>query len=150
MPGSAASPTVATESILITGVIDAKEKRDVATLDLPGAFISADQDIILHMVLRGKLAKLLVMAAPEIYTKFVWIGKDGKIMLYVKLLKALYGCLCSALLFYRKRVKYLKAMGFVLNPYEPYMANRMVEGTQQTKPYVGMLMILNYPTSFIR
>ena len=86
IPRSAASPTVATEAIFTASVIDAKEKRDVATMDLPGAFLSADQDEILHMVLRGKIVELLIMAGPEIYTKFVCIGKYGKMMLHVKLL----------------------------------------------------------------
>jgi hypothetical protein len=35
----AASPTAALESILITGVIEAKEERDVMTCDIPNAFI---------------------------------------------------------------------------------------------------------------
>ena len=38
-PMDSASPTVANESVLITGVIDAKERRDIATLDLPGAYL---------------------------------------------------------------------------------------------------------------
>jgi hypothetical protein len=37
----AASPTAALESILITGVIEAKEERDVMTCDIPNAFIQA-------------------------------------------------------------------------------------------------------------
>ena len=53
-------------------------------------------------------------------------------MLYVKLNKALYGLLRSALLFYKKLVRELEDMGFELNPYDPCVANRMVDGTQQT------------------
>ena len=53
-------------------------------------------------------------------------------MLHVKLNKALYGLLQSALLFYKKRVSELKDMGFVLYPYDPCVANRMVNGSQQT------------------
>jgi hypothetical protein len=34
----AASPTAMTESILITGVIEAKQQRDVMTADIPNAF----------------------------------------------------------------------------------------------------------------
>jgi hypothetical protein len=37
----AASPTAALESILITGVIEAKEERDVMTCNIPNAFIQA-------------------------------------------------------------------------------------------------------------
>ena len=35
----ASSPTVATDSVFITGAIDAHEGRDVAFADLPGAFL---------------------------------------------------------------------------------------------------------------
>ena len=50
----------------------------------------------------------------------------------MKLNKALYGLLKSLLLFYRKLVGELQDMGFVLNPYDPCVANRMVDGSQQT------------------
>ena len=53
-------------------------------------------------------------------------------MLYVKLNKALYGMLRSALLFYNKLVSELKELGFVLNPYDPCVANREINGSQQT------------------
>jgi hypothetical protein len=42
----ASSPTVATESIVLTGIIDAKEKRDVITLDIPNAFVAANHYIV--------------------------------------------------------------------------------------------------------
>ena len=38
----AASLTAATEAILITGVIDAKQKQDIMTLDVPNAFVQTD------------------------------------------------------------------------------------------------------------
>ena len=53
------------------------------------------------MSLRGKLAKLMVKNAPEVYRKYVVTGK-GEMVLFVQLLKALYGCLRSELLLYRK------------------------------------------------
>ena len=40
----AASPTVSTESILITGAIEAKQNRDMATFDVPNAFPQTDID----------------------------------------------------------------------------------------------------------
>ena len=43
----------------------------------------------------------MVKTAPEVYRNYVVIEK-GKWVLYVHLLKALYGCLLSALIFYRK------------------------------------------------
>ena len=47
------SPTVATESVFITAVIDAHEGRDVACFDIPGAFLHAESNEDTTMVLKG-------------------------------------------------------------------------------------------------
>ena len=47
-------------------------------------------------------------------------------------MNALYGIMKSALLFYLKFVKNLKSIGFVLNPYDPCVANKIVDGAQLT------------------
>ena len=47
-------------------------------------------------------------------------------MLYVRLSKALYGILRAALLFYKRLRKDLEDMGFEVNPYDPSLANMMV------------------------
>ena len=36
------SPTVATESVLLTLIVDAKERRDVEIIDIPHAFIQTE------------------------------------------------------------------------------------------------------------
>ena len=50
----------------------------------------------------------------------------------MELLTALYGCLRSALLFYRKLLRDLQSQGFELNPYDPCVVNKMVNGTRHT------------------
>ena len=127
-----ASPTVALESVFLTAVVDALERRDVATADIPGAYLNSDMDEVVHMVLEGRLAELMVATAPEVYRKYVSVGKNGKKVLYVKLRKALYGCLRSALLFWRLLSNDLIEQGFELNPYDPCVANKMVNGKQFT------------------
>ena len=67
----ASSPTVAMESVLLSCVIDAKEQRDVATVDIPGAFMQGDQDETVHMRLDGTLAELLVKCNPKLYRQYV-------------------------------------------------------------------------------
>jgi len=63
-------------------------------------------------------------------------------VLYLRLQKALYGMMKSALLFYRKLVSELQEMGFEINPYDPCVANKMVNGTQMTiRWHVDDLMI---------
>ena len=51
------------------------------------------------MLLCGKLAELLVKVDPKLYRKYVITSKQGGPMLYVKLTKALYVIMCSAMLF---------------------------------------------------
>ena len=68
----ASSPTVATESVLLSCVIDAKERRDVATVDIPGAFMQGDQDETVHMRLEGTLAELLIKCDPPSFIVNMW------------------------------------------------------------------------------
>ena len=46
-------------------------------------------------------------------------------LLHVQLLKALYECLRSALILYRKLLDDLEPKGFILNPYDPCVMNNM-------------------------
>jgi hypothetical protein len=126
----ATSPTVSLESVLITATIDAFEKREVAIVDVPGAYLTAYMDEEVFMCLRGRLTELMVKTAPKIYRKYIYVGPANKPVLYVKLQKALYGCLRSALLFYLKLLKDPEGYGFKLNPYDPCVANKMINGKQ--------------------
>ena len=131
-----ASPTVNTNSVILTVAIEAKERRDVAVLDLPGAYLSVDMDEMgeehVHMVLRGRMAELMAMTAPAVYCDYISTDAKGNKILYVRLKKALYGLLKSALLFYRKLWGDLSSLGFVVNPYDPCVANKDVDGSQMT------------------
>jgi len=80
----AASPTAATESVVITSVIDAHKNRDVATLDIPGACLHAkNDDKNVFMTLRGLLAELMVKIAPKIYREYLMTTTKGQKILYV-------------------------------------------------------------------
>jgi hypothetical protein len=128
----AASPTVAIESVFITCCIDAREGRDVATVDIPGAFMHADMDQTVHMRLEGKMAELLVQLDPKLYRKYLIISPNGRPILYVELKKALYGTLRAALLFWRMLSAQLQEWGFVINPYDWCVANKLIDGNQCT------------------
>ena len=107
----AASPTVSMESISLTTVIDAKEKRDIMTADIPNAFIQAHMPKIENgedrviMKITGVLVELLVKLAPEVYGDYV-VYEKGKKVLYVEVLRALYGMLVAALLWYKTCLLY--------------------------------------------
>ena len=53
------------------------------------------------MKIRGKLAELLVEIDPQTYAPYI-IQEQGRKIIYVRVLKAIYGMLQSALLFYNK------------------------------------------------
>ena len=118
--------------MLITAVIDAIENRDVAIADVPGAFLTADLDEEVIMLLDGELAELMEAVSPSTYREYVTVGRKGKKMLYVSLNKALYGLLRSALLFYRKLKKELIDYGLHITPYDPCVANMHVGGKTLT------------------
>lgn len=115
--------TVSVESLFFSCVIDAKEHRKVVTCDIPGAFMQADINEVLHVRgLEGPLAKFLTKRDPDcLYTKlFVSKKENGKDVMYVQLTKALYGTLQTALLLFWKDLTsgyLLVEQGFVLNPY---------------------------------
>ena len=58
--------------------------------------------------------------------------ENGKRVLYLRLKKALYGCMQSAILWYNTFKGCLLDMGFKLNKYDPCVANKMVNGKQCT------------------
>ena len=125
------SPTVANESVLLTCTIDAFENRDVATVDIPGAFLHADMDGIVHLRIDGAMADLLISLDPEKYTKYVEL-RNGKKVIFLLLKKALYGTLKASLLFWQLLSQLLISWGFVINPYDHCVANKMVNSSQFT------------------
>jgi hypothetical protein len=131
-PGDAESPTVYVESVMITAEVEAHDGRDVAVVDAPGAFLSAYMDEEVLMTSRGRLAELMVKTASNIYRKYITLDSNNRPVLYVLLQNALYGCLRSALLFYKNLVKDLKRKSFKLNIYDPCVANKMARGKKFT------------------
>ena len=124
------SPTVSLEAMMLTCAIDAKEGRHVAVTDILGAFLHADMDQDVHMILEGEIAELIVKLEPSFYRKYVWKNKQGKPMLYVQLKKALYRTLQAALLFWQLLSKTLVEWVFKLNEYDPCVANKMINSKQ--------------------
>jgi hypothetical protein len=125
-----ASPTVATDSLMVSIMIDAHEKRDVATADVAGAYLKAYMKDYVLMKFTGASVDILCEMNPK-YVLFVVI-ENGVKVLYVRLIKAIYGCVQSALLWYELFYSYLKEIGFELNPYDPCIANKDINGKQCT------------------
>jgi hypothetical protein len=94
----AALPTVALESVFVTAAIDARENREVVTVNIPGAFLHATNNNYVVMCMNRALVELMVKTDPKLYRKYL-IDEKQKKVLYLCLQKALYGMMKSALLF---------------------------------------------------
>ena len=131
----ASSPTVATESVLLSCIIDAEEDRDVAVIDIPNAFVQTrieDEKDMAIIKIRGVLVDILVKIDSDAYKSYVTTDKKGTKQLLVQCQNALYGTMVASLLYYRKFTKSLTSIGFELNPYDPCVANKIIEGEQMT------------------
>ena len=131
----ASSPTAATESVMLSCAVDARERRQTAVIDIPNAFIQTkverEKDRAIVRI-RGLVADMLVEIAPEVYSEYITKDKRGNSELLVICLNALYGTMVAALLFYEKFTNSLKSKGFVKNPYDPCVWNKIVNGKQLT------------------
>ena len=124
------SPTIQLESLMMFLMIDAKENRDVATADIVGAYLLAEmQD---KVIVKLKVTSVDVLCeANNKYKDFVIFENNTKVI-YLRLSRALYGCVQSALLWYHTFVDKLLKDGFQLNKYDPCVANKTINGEQCT------------------
>jgi hypothetical protein len=79
-----------------------KKRRKLAELDIANAFLQADNDEIINMLLCGKLAEMMVRIYPSLYREYVTYSAKGMPKLYMRLSKVLYGMLRAALLFSKR------------------------------------------------
>ena len=104
------------EGLFVTLVIDAYEGRDIATFDIPGAYLHAlmpkDKQFILK--LKGQFVDIMCDINPE-YKQHVRTER-GKKVLYLLTLMTLYGCIESAMLWYSLYKETIESEGYELNP----------------------------------
>jgi hypothetical protein len=82
--------------------------------------------------IRGILVDILVEIAPDVYKSYVSREKKGTKQFLVQCQNALYGTMVASLLYYQKFVKSLLDIDFVINPYDPCVANKNIVGEQMT------------------
>ena len=75
------SPTVSTDALMLSIIIDAKEKRDVAVADVEGAYLHADMDVFTVLKLEGLDVDIMCEVSKN-YKNFV-TEERGKKVLYL-------------------------------------------------------------------
>lgn len=116
-------------------MIDAIEERETAVIDVPNAFIQTkveDKKKRVIIRIRGMLVDMLTKIAPEVYEPYVTTDKRGIKQLLVECLNALYGTMVASLLYYQKFTNSLKENGYKMNPYDPCVWNKTIDGSQCT------------------
>jgi len=81
------SPTASIEAMMLSCAKDTKENKYVVVSAIPGAFLNADMEDNVHMLLEGTVAEMIIKLEPTIYRKHIWYNKHGEAMLYVPLKK---------------------------------------------------------------
>ncbi len=72
---------MSSEAVMLTCVIIATKKRDVAVVDIPNAFIQnvvEDEKDRAFIRIRGPLVDILGSIAPDVYPPYVTVGKKVK------------------------------------------------------------------------
>ena len=130
---SVASPTVSLEGLLAATVIGAYERRKFISFDIPGAFLQAElgDDKMMLLKLRGEKMVELMCEVNEEHRKNVRI-ENGQTVLYMKVIRTLYGCIEAALNWYILFTQTLEKIGFTLNPYDKCIGNKIINGHQCT------------------
>jgi hypothetical protein len=100
------SPTVSTNALMLSILIDAYEGRDTATADVVGAYLKTVMDDFVVMQFEGRSVDILCEMNVG-HKAFVTVV-GGKKVLYMRLVKAL--------LWYELFNSTLQKLGFGLNP----------------------------------
>jgi hypothetical protein len=118
-----------------TGGWGSGSSLSVAVVDIPNVFVQTrvenekDMDFI---KICGVLVDILVEIAPDMYKSYVSRDKKGMKQLLGQCQNTLYDTMVASLLYYHKFVKSLTDIGFIINPYDPCVANNIIEGKQMT------------------
>ena len=124
------SPTLSTSSLFKLSAIASKDKA-VAAIDFPGAFLNSVMpevgDHVVLMRLNKFLTSVLVQIDPSYST---YVQKNGTCV--VRLKKALYGCVESAAMWYKKLSSDLLSLCYTPNKLDMCVFNRLKKDHTQT------------------
>ena len=112
----------------MTAALAADKAYHIMILDNKAAYLNARMvGHVVEMSIGKEVAGLLCSVSPS-HAKFV--RADGSII--VRLRKALYGCIESAVLWYKELSSTLEGLGFKKNPYDECSFVRQNSGTIDT------------------
>ena len=125
------SPTVSTEVIFITSLIDTQECRDVAHADIPCAFLQTKASDDTSIKLEGAIMGVMLKLNPSWSQYVTYEGLKKIPTIYKNAIKALYGTVDAAKLFYDNlSVVLIDELGLERNPYDAYVVDKNINTKQ--------------------
>jgi len=133
------SPTVSLSAIMLVLSIAASNRRVIATLDVGNAYLNAEMPADTEVFMRlDSIPSAIAAKLDPRFSKYV--ADNGSQVGRLK--KALYGCLQSALLWYKHISNILTKLGFTANSYDQCVFNKGNNDDQITVViYVDDLLI---------
>jgi hypothetical protein len=124
------SPTARNESMIMELCVAVLKKKRKAKVDITGAYLNAfvDRGDKIFMELSRDLTSILVDVFP--WLKPYVDPQTGKLL--VQILKALYGLVQSAALWFEALTAFLKSLGFVPNTIDDCVLNKRDDGRDIT------------------
>ena len=122
------APTVSMPSLKMMLTMAARENRKAAVYDIGGAFLCCEmtgEEVIIEV--DATLSAIISRHLPKLE---MFLDSRGKLLCTLD--KALYGLVQSAKLWYDKLIGVLETMGYVRNPIDPCVLNKMCDGVQCT------------------
>jgi hypothetical protein len=69
-------PTVLMEAVFITVIVDVYKECNIACFDITGAFLHAHSYKDISMIMKGRLAELMMHGTPNLYrSTYQWTGR---------------------------------------------------------------------------
>ena len=113
-----------------TLVLDTYKYWYVAIFCVPGAYLNAymPDEKYVELKLEGEIIDVMCDVNPS-HIQNIWY-KNGKTVIYLIIIKSLYKCIDTDLLWYNLYVNTLKLLSFVINTYDRCVANKTIDGRQ--------------------
>ena len=89
--------TPSTDSVVITSLRNARERRYITITDIPGAFLQYDAEGVVILRIEGSMVQALLKIELQLYREQVVLNNEKKVI-YVQIRKALYGLLYNGLI----------------------------------------------------
>ena len=99
------SPTVPLYALMGSCVMDAVDDRKIITVEIPGAFLQGDCSQDEHpgyIIFEGIMVEMICQIDPSYHKNVIWSRDYKKKFLYGRLVRAVYGTLLGAIIFYNK------------------------------------------------